>query len=406
MLLRSAWAVLLIAGLGGLARGQEEPPPEKPKDPAAAGENEPHAQGAGHGSLGFQIGYYDNADSGDGNPFLDEELTVIEPAMIFSYNATDELSFNATLSYDDVSSASIERLSRFPEQSGASGDNYVGVDLAMGYKFSDDWRGGAHLHYSTEYDYDSLGFGANVATDLANKNATLSFDVTSFFDKIDVIRFNGMEEGTDNRSSLAFTTNWYQILSPTVHSELGLTLANQTGFLETAYNGVVFEDPSFAPNPFFMNNARGLEIAEELPNSRQRYALFGKVRKYLEGGTSLELGGRLYSDSWGITSITLEPRLYHWLVQDRLIGRVRYRYYSQTAADDYQDHFYGDPTAIPVPKNRTQDSDLADLSSHTLGLRFDWYVTANSRLGLSGDTVMRSDGIDQILLALSWTWTF
>ena len=31
----------------------------------------------------------DSADSGDGNPFLDEELTVVEPVVLFNYNLTD-----------------------------------------------------------------------------------------------------------------------------------------------------------------------------------------------------------------------------------------------------------------------------------------------------------------------------
>ncbi len=404
MLLRSrAFLVLvtLVTLSGWLSAQDEEPTPTIPKDPVRAAEGGGKPHGAGHGSLGFQLGYYDNSDSGDGNPFLDEALTVIEPAVIFNYNVSDSFSFNATVSYDDVSSASIERLSRFSEQSGASGDNYVGIDLGMQVAFSDDWRGGLHLHQSSEYDYSSLGFGVNLATDLANKNATLSFDLSTFADTIDVIRFNGKEEGTDQRNSFALTSSWYQILSPTWHSDLGLTLAQQSGFLETAYNSVVIEDPSLPPNRFLENLARGTEVAEELPDSRQRIALFGRARHHLSASTAIELGGRLYTDSWGINSIAFEPRLYHWLVDDALVARVRYRYYTQTEADDFQDHFL-----LNAPKNRTQDSDLAAFDSHTFGLRFDWYTSPSSRIGLAGDYVLRSDGIDQILLAVSWTWTF
>ena len=46
--------------------------------------------------------------------------------IVVDYNITDRLATNVEIAYDWVSSASIERLSQFPEQSGASGDNYVG----------------------------------------------------------------------------------------------------------------------------------------------------------------------------------------------------------------------------------------------------------------------------------------
>ena len=101
---------------------------------------------AGTGSVEVQLGYYDRQDSsGAGNPFLDESLTVIEPIVVFDYNYTDTFAVSGLLVYDSVTSASIERLSQYPEQSGASGDFYVGADLGLRWKTSDDldrcaWR--------------------------------------------------------------------------------------------------------------------------------------------------------------------------------------------------------------------------------------------------------------------------
>ena len=65
---------------------------------------------AGHGSVTFGLNYYQNSAHGDGNPFLDEALTDIEPVIIFDYNVTDRFSINGDLSYDYVSSASLKRL--------------------------------------------------------------------------------------------------------------------------------------------------------------------------------------------------------------------------------------------------------------------------------------------------------
>src|SRR5688500_18654786 len=109
---RVALALAITTVVTCHAVAEEERGGAAPDEPAAsAGE-------AGHGSIEARIGYYHN-DDGGGNPFLDETETVIEPIVILDYNVTDRLALTATLSYDLVSSASIDRLSRYPEQSGA-----------------------------------------------------------------------------------------------------------------------------------------------------------------------------------------------------------------------------------------------------------------------------------------------
>ena len=75
----STWVSTLVAvGLAAAALAQSPSgPADRRGDPAA-----PVAGGeAGHGSVTVQLGLYHQADDGDANPFLDEELTVIEPAV-------------------------------------------------------------------------------------------------------------------------------------------------------------------------------------------------------------------------------------------------------------------------------------------------------------------------------------
>ena len=164
----------------------------------------------------------------------------------------------------------------------------------------------------------------------------------------------------------------------------------------------MLEDPGLAPNPNLANNARGIEIAEELPDTRSRAALFGKVRRFIKPGRSVELGGRIYSDSWGINSIAVEPRLYQSLSDDLLL-RLRYRLYTQTEADDFSDEFL---QAAGTPKERTQDSDLSDFNSNTFGARFDWNKSAGSSWSLGLDYILRSDGLDHFLIGIGWSKSF
>jgi hypothetical protein len=409
--------VLALTATG--ARAQETTPPRRDGTGAPAPEEPgpsvplpttPAAARPGHGSVEARVGYYHNDDSDESNPFLDEEETVIEPVLVFSYDATERLSFDATVSYDYVSSASIDRLSNFPDQSGASGDYYYGLDLGARFRATDDFRLGVTGGASFEYDYRSFRLGATAAWDLFEKNTTLQLGVNTFLDSVDVIRWNGAEdEGDEGRTTVSITAAWYQVLAPTVHMDLGYTFTHQDGFLETAYNSVVLEDASYAPNPLLENQARGIEVAEELPDTRIRHALYGEVRKYFDTGTAIGVGGRSYADSWGIFSQAVELRVYQWLVKDVLRVRARYRFYIQSAADDYDEHFVVPPgatAAFVATQDRTQDSDLGAFSSHTVGLRVDWQVVAAHHLDLSVDYVLRSDGLDQVLFGFGWRWEF
>lgn len=387
--------------MGARTRAQGQEPGASSAPRATANQGEP-----GSGSFSTQLGFYHHSDDLAGNPFLDEELTVIEPIVLWDYNVSEDFGYSVTLSYDNVSSASIDRLSQFPEQSGASGDYYIGLDYAARHRLEEgEWLGWM-LGGSIEYDYTSLHFGGNYSDESDDRNAVSNFALTGYYDTIDIIRFDGTQsEGTDTRLSLAGTYSLYQLLSRTWASDLSATLSFQSGFLETAYNAVVLEDLSFPPNPFLDNQANGVEFTEELPDTRLRAALQYKARHYLGPGQSVELGGRLYGDDWGILSVAVEPRYYRPLVPELLDVRLRYRFYTQTEADDFEEHFLG---TLPgdLPEHRTQDAELGAFDSHGVGVRFDlspgdrhdWYVDLNYSL--------RSDDLDGYFVSLGYTLRF
>lgn len=378
MLLTRLMATTLVAGLlvFGVAHAQDE---------EFEGTGNP-----GHGNFAFRVELYDNPDDGAGNPFLDESLTVVEPAVVLDYDVTQRFGVHGQFTYDYVSSASIKRLSRYPEQSGASGDFYVGGNFGFDYELSERTRAGAFANASFEYDYSSFGLGGTFSRDTADHAGTLSLSTNAFFDVVDVIRFNGQQEGTDNRISWTGTATWYSVINRSLHGEIGGTFTYQTGFLETAFNSVVIEDPALAPNPVLANDARGYEVAEQLPDTRLRSAVFGELRQRLADRWAVGMLGRVYDDSWGIRSWSVEPRLYHWLVPDLLNVRLRYRYYDQTAADAYSASF---TTEVA---ERTQDSDLAAFTSHGYGVRLEFVLPNGWNFDVMADYTNRSDGIDQI----------
>lgn len=367
---------------------------------------------AGTGHYGFRLGYYDNGDAGDGNPFLDESLTVIEPVIFYDYNLSDSTNIFFKFSYDNVSSASIERLSSYPmpQQSGATGDYYFGLDGGATWALDEDTRVSAFAHASAEYDYRSFGLGGSYARDYDGDSTTLKFSGSAYFDSLDIIRFDGDEsEGSDTRTAINLSGNWYQVMTPRMHAEMGVNLTLQSGFLETPYNGVVADGGTITPQDYLASTALQTDPDttgfEELPSSRARLTLHGRVRRMYGESVALELGGRLYGDDWGVTSFTLEPASYFWLVQDKLRARVGYRFYSQTAADDYQERF-SQATTAALPEFRTQDADLGDFSSHGLGFRFDYFTSSASRWDFTFDYTTRSDGLDYLYGSIGWSTSF
>lgn len=349
--------------------------------------------------------YYRNdpADGGSaGNPFLDEDLIVVEPAFLFSHQVDADFGYTVSTFYDRVSSASIQKiadLSRYPnsQQSGASGDFYAGADAAFRYQRTEELELGWHAGAAGEFDYRSIGLGGNLAREFDKGNVRLTFDLDGYFDWIDIIRFDGSEDGNDNRNTLSATATAYRVLTPKMHGVVGVTQTEQSGFLSTPYNSILAQIPGGSPSgePFF-------EDFEVLPDARSRTALFGRIRRNLFAGTSLELGGRAYSDNWGVNAWSLEPRLYQTVVEDRLLLRLRWRHYTQNAADAWAQTFvYG-----LVPTYHTQDADLGPFDSTTLGLKLVWQYTDTTTFDLSLDRIARSDDLDHHMLSFGWKWVF
>ena len=362
----------------------------------------PHpASGAvGSTSWGVQLGFYDVSDDGGGNPFVDEDVTVLEPVVYYDYQASEDTGYWAMFSYDQVSSASIERVKRFGQQSGASGDFYLGLNVGMRHALDENRTANGHIGVSTEYDYNSIGLGGSLDIEAQDRNSTLSFGLDGYFDSLDMIRWDGSQDGTDQRVSIAGTIGYYRVLNPLWHGQFGLTVSSQSGFLGTPINSVVIEDDTLPPNDDLLGSPRGTEADEALPDTRLRSALYGRARRSLGPYKAFEIGGRLYDDDWGIQAYSVEPGWIQELVPERLLLRVRYRYYEQTAADAYHEHLSEDL------KERTQDPELAALDSHTLSTDLEWTRPGGVSWDLGLSYMQRSDNLDHIFGLIGWHWSF
>ncbi len=389
MLLTRALVVGACLALGALgARAQGVAP--DPVAPAPAGDT----------VVGVRTSYYEQRDAGgrDGNPFLREDVVVVEPAILFSTKLGDDVKVSALFSHDYVSAASIDRLQNYPQQSGASGDTYFGLDLGLDVQVDDEVAVGGTIHAAGEADYASGGLSGRVSVAPAPATrVTLSLDV--YHDYVRRTRFDGTTDGWKARDTDTLSVSVYRALTPWLHAEVGYSFSRQAGELETNFNAVVLEGGQ--PNPLLTDQFRGTEVREDVPDHRLRHA--GEVRAsvLVRRGTALDLGLAGYADSWGLSSFSVEPGVRHWLVEGALLVRVGYRYMRQHGTDYSRDHF-----RAPAPYHRTQDPDLDSFDLHSVGLKLVWHVAPGWAIDVAGDLGWRSDGLDQRWLGSGVRWEF
>lgn len=389
LLTRALAAACVCLSLGAVGGRAQEVGPD-PVAPAPAGDT----------VVGVRTTYYEQVDQGgrDGNPFLREDVVVVEPAILFSTKLDEDVTLSALFSHDYVSAASIDRLQNYPQQSGASGDTYFGLDLGLDVQVDDEVAVGGTIHAAGEADYASGGLSGRVSFAPAPATrVTLSIDV--YHDYVRRTRFDGTTDGWSARDTNTLTVWVYRALTPWLHAEVGYSFSRQAGALETNFNAVVLEGGP--PNPLLVDQFRGTEVEEDVPDHRLRHA--GQVRASLlvRRGTALDLGLSGYADSWGLSSFAVEPGVRHWLVDGVLLVRASYRYMRQDGTDYSADHF-----RAPPPYHRTQDPDLDSFDLHAVGLKLVWYVSPGWAIDVAGDLGWRSDGLDQRWLGSGVRWEF
>jgi hypothetical protein len=373
----------------GLAWSQEPPAPPRPERM-----QEPAPRAPANTSKDFvriAFNFYDQ-DDGGGNPHLDEQMTVLEPQLLISKALSERWIGTFKFQSDLISAASVESGKRFPsgKQSGASGDKYIGGEVGAFYAWSEQTTIGVTAGLSTEYDYRSVGGALSWSHTTVDKNDTFVVRLGLTSDTLDLIRWDGSEDGSDSRTSIGLGLGWTHVLGPRTIGTLNWDLTSQSGFLSTPYNSVV---------------AAGTEVEEVLPDSRLRNALHARVRHLLWHDLAVEPGAGLYVDDWGATAWNLEFNVHWELVPNALIVRPGFRFHGQTEVDDFLDD-----SATVIPELRTQDSDLADFTSQTFSLKLLFphvrFLGRDQELEIGFEYTTRSDDLDALSVTFGWQWRF
>ncbi len=359
-------------------------------------------------SVQFIFGFYDQIDKG-GDPSLNEEVTILQPMLLWNMALSETWGVSLKLQSDLIfgSSDSQSGASRKSGTStgGGGGDDddddddddhdgfgwelsetYFLGNLGITYNWSGQTTLGMGFRLSTEDGYGSIGGNLQWIFETEDQNDAFSVNLTGYFDTLDVELFDGTNLGKDHRNSTSIGLGWTHILGESTLGTVNYDVTLQDGFLGTPSHSVLIGESEFTDN---------------LPGSRTRHALYIRLRHLLIDPIAVEPAVGFYTDDWGADAFNLEFSLFWEIIPKYLLLRPSYRFHSQTEID----HFVP-PNSPAIPKYRTQDSDLGEFDSHTIGLKITLFESPllGEEFSLMMDYSTRSDGISWYMIAIGFTW--
>jgi len=329
-----------------------------------------------------------------------EELTDFTGRFVVSIplNDDDILIIDAGVSaYTSASSSNIDPFDGdfadpYQASSGASGSD-LWANFTGNYSHSSDDRNdiwSAKFSVSSEYDYFSVGVGGSYTKLFNKKNTELSINANIFIDTWNAIyprELRPFAEGGDGlddelfkdntitgntnynpnfsefdnegRNSYSLGFGFSQILHKNVQGSFALDFIQQQGLLSTPFQRVYFSDVADS----FIDNFQLADDVEQLPDTRFRVAIGGRLNWYLNETFTLRTYYRYYYDDWGVTSHTASIEV-PIKITDKFTLYPSYRFYNQTAADYFNPY----EAALSTDEYYTSDYDLSEYSANQFGI--------------------------------------
>lgn len=305
-----------------------------------------------------------------------DNVTVFTPSMNATIeNVTSGVSLSGHYLVDVVSAASVDIVStasqRWQEvrQAGGLETTYKPHDTGITVAGS----------LSSEPDYLSYSFGAQLTQDLNERNTTLLFGYGYAHDTVGY-HFTPFSVFSHLVQTSSFSAGVTQVINRSTVGSLVFDLGIESGDQSKPYRYIPMFAPDVAPNA-----ANGASIAwvnanrlperpiEQLPLARDRYSITGRLSHRLDGST-LRLEQRLYADTWALVATTSDAR---WIVS---LGRrvevwPHARFHAQNEVNFWQRAYVSESSAgWNLPEFRTGNRELGPLWTATAGGGVKFYL--------------------------------
>jgi hypothetical protein len=309
------------------------------------------------------------------------------PSVLVRKSIGEHVSVSANHYVDMVSSASIDvETSASPyederTQSSLSVDFLNGKSMyTLGYVNSD------------ESDYQAKTVFAAISHDMFGDLTTVGFGYKKGENEV----FKNLKDASgviandpnfaETMDSQSFNVSVSQIITKNLILAGQYEVITDEGFLRSPYRSIrYFTDP--------LNQALA---PEQYPNTRSSNAVSVRAKYFLPYRAAIDTMYRFYTDTWGVLGHTAELGYVHPTNNEKWIFEARLRYYTQEAADFYQDIF---PRA-DYANFMARDKELATYSAITAGLgatyefkvpRFPWLTKGQLNLRYDFMTVEYDD---------------
>ncbi|HSN97897.1 MAG TPA: DUF3570 domain-containing protein [Candidatus Nanopelagicales bacterium] len=317
-----------------------------------------------------------------------DHVDVVTPAVTFSVESpTEGWGASASFLVDVVTAASSDILSmaspRWTEVRYGPG---IG-----GHKKFDNFDVSGGFSMSVEPDYLSINANAGASVELVQKTVTPSLSYSFGYDISG--RSGTPYEVFGNRITRhGFDLGLGLVLDKATFLALGATAVLEFGDLSKPYRYIPMFDQNVAPLiPSGLSilgvhaNRRPERVLEQLPLSRQRYAVAGRIAHRFASST-IRAEERLYTDSWGVMGSTTDTR-YIIDLNDAIRVWPHGRFHAQTGVDFWQLAYVAqfDPETgeLNVPAFRTGDRELGPYIQATLGGGARFAFGAHDEFGLT-----------------------
>jgi len=245
------------------------------------------------------------------------------------------------------------------------------------------------LNISKETDYFSLGGNLSYSFDSDNRMSTytgglgVSLDLVSpkAGAPVGMQSISTPSSGEDDTStgasgggegerktSLDMMIGTTQVLSRRSLLQINLSHSIISGYLSDPYKVVSLVDTAGLPTDY---------VWEKRPNRRNANSFYAKWVYHLPEDV-IHLSYRYFQDDWGIRSHTADLT-YHLMLPKEIYLEPHLRYYTQTQADFYHSSL---PDWSALPDYASADYRLAEMKSHTAGLKLGIPVGSDSQVSL------------------------
>lgn len=228
---------------------------------------------------------------------------------------------------DTYSSASSDKIDPRTISSASSSDMRIYPSLSWSVEnLNKGTTVGANISSSTEYDYQSFGFGISAAKKSKDNNREVSVRLQTYLDNVTLISpielrtaaGRGDNYGSSPRNTYNAAFGLSQVVNKRLQMSLLVEAAYQKGYLGLPFHRVYFTDNSLR--------------TENLPTTRFKIPIGLRANYFIGDNLVFRSFYRFYKDDWGIMAHTADLET-AYKINPFISVSPFYRFYTQTAAN-------------------------------------------------------------------------